>query len=171
MAIIAILILIAVPMFSKYLEKAKKTREMADASTIYKASVAAVLEDYTLPESSRTLVRALSEYPTAINSSQGRNNIQKQIIDRVQGKIPTTQRNNGVLVFGYDNNWGPLTNNNAGVSSWYQGGWRVYLRVPDSAPADRTPGHVIPTADIYALSPDNYWYINGKPTGLAFGQQ
>lgn len=170
MAIIAILILIAVPTFTKYMEKADKTREVANASTIYKSTVASIFEDYALPDGQRSLIRPLLEFPEYQNVSAGRYNMQGEILEGVNGVLPVTNRSRGVLIFGYDNNWGPLWNNNVN-SSWYQNTWRVFVRVPDSKPADMTAGHVIPTADIYMLSPTNNWYFNGKPYFPAPGQR
>lgn len=46
MAIIAILILIAVPAFTKYIDRAKRTSEMGTASTINKSYIATISEHY-----------------------------------------------------------------------------------------------------------------------------
>lgn len=162
MAVIAILILIAIPTFTKYMKEAEKTREMANASTIYKAAVNSVLEDYTLPEDKRAEIIALLEFSEFENVSNGKYNIQDEIIRGIDGELPVTNKSRGVLVFGSDNNYEPLSNISAITAEHYQGTWRVFLQVPDSATNVREPGHVIPTANIYILSPDNNWYLNGE---------
>ncbi len=49
MAIIAILTLIAVPMFKKYLTNAEKTKEVANAKTCYSAAISAVIDENISP--------------------------------------------------------------------------------------------------------------------------
>lgn len=165
MAIIAILILIAVPMFTKYINKAENTHEIATANTIYKSATASVLEDYLLPIQDRTLVSAFYHFEEDLNNNEDRNNIQKEIIKGVDARLPTNAYNRNLVVFGYDDNWAPSLNSYSKTKE-FDGTWRVYLRVPTTPAEEKTPGNVNPIADIYILSPNEQWFLNGKPYNL-----
>ncbi len=51
MAILAILTLIAMPIFKNYIEKAEDTKEVANVNTAFEAAFAAVTQEYTNPTS------------------------------------------------------------------------------------------------------------------------
>lgn len=80
MAIIAILILIAVPAFTKYIDRAKRTAEMGTASTINKSVMATMAEHYVT-------YRSTGEYEVAPHGWIYAEDFQESIKEGISGDV------------------------------------------------------------------------------------
>lgn len=138
MAIIAILILIAIPTLSKYINNANKTSELATSSTIYKSTVTAVLTE-SLSTTYTTFTTPTSSKPYAEIPSTS--SVVKRIDEGVDG-------NTTFKVYAYN----PLDPMLPRINS---NDWEVFVKVSNN--------RVDPTGAIYFFAPGtNNKYVNGK---------
>lgn len=162
MAIIAILILIAVPAYTKYIDNAKRTSELGTEDTIYKATITALSDDYLSPESEKSLVT-----PGAYAfKAETNGNLEAEIEEGVSGMTPKTADMEGVIVYGYDENLyqpGKIV-----FANNVQDKWRVLIKstVDSPSPTERGPYPIDIKGDVYIVSPEGNWYKNGDPTTI-----
>ncbi len=138
MAIIAILTLIAVPTFSKFLDQANDTAEGADASTLYKVTMNEVISESVAPTPEDLGSIAFDDISgkdigVAIKSAAN-----------FQGTDIVVKANVAKTTLPTDNTEGTG-----------DGDWHVYIPVTNKN-ADET-------GNIYVFSPTGHWYTNGMP--------
>lgn len=159
MAIIAILILIAVPTFTRYIEDAQETSEMGTEKTIYEATVAAVTRDFLKPTDEKSMVTP-GAYAFRVETN---GNLEAEIEEGVNGMTPLTADLEGVIVYGYDENF--YTPEKIVFANNVQDKWRVLIKSSVDAPSttQRGPYPIDINGDIFIISPDDNWYENGVP--------
>lgn len=145
MAIIAILILISVPAFTKYIDDANNTSDIATANTLYKSALSAVVEDYT----STTHTPVITDADISITDD----GIGKNIINGVDG-LKGADGSAKIRVIGYYST--PPTER---LDSTTEGTWEVYI---PTTSATIVAGVADITQNIYIISPDGTVYENGK---------
>lgn len=137
MAIIAILILITIPTFFKYLESANHTSEIATADTIYSSTISAVLTDFTSNTHTSITTPTLSKPYIQISSNT---TFAENLSDGVGGNVT-------FKIYAYN----PLEPMLPRINS---SDWEVFVKV--------TNGCVDATGDIYFYAPkNNHFYKNG----------
>ncbi len=140
MAIIAVLILIAVPTFTKYLEDANKTSELGSASNIYKSAITTATS-----ESLNGPITVAAAKGT--DAAKADSDIEKSIIEGVSNTFSGDE----IIVNTYVKDSVPTTSGNTTQ-------WVVYYYASGAATTDK----VDISEDIYLFSPTGNRYKNGS---------
>ncbi len=132
MAIIGVLTLIAVPMYTKYIEQARKTSELSNARTLYTVALTSIVSDTRNGDISTDWED--STFDSLQNDINESTNISEEI------KLKTYATFSSVIYFMNHND---------------DGAWIVCYGISDD-------GSVIdPNADIYIIAPTGTIYVNG----------
>lgn len=138
MAILAILILIAVPNLTKYLDDANTTADSGTANTLYKGTMSSCVYESTTEESKGQL------QPGKINSNV-------PLVESIL--MSTTLDPSSITVYGYNaTSQNFLEENN--------GNWQIYIPLQENSDSNYSVSQDV--GDIYISSPHTQTYLNGE---------
>ncbi len=161
MAIIAILTLIAVPMFKNYIEKAEDTKEIANANTAYEAAFAAVMQENINP----TCTYKTPGYDTSNNGLSKAKPTPPELYYNILEYANITDDNVEVYTIKKGNKLNDFTYENTyldpdPVKKQYVDEWSILIPIDNDKNA-----HVDISGNIYvippAFKPERYVYKNG----------
>ncbi len=160
MAIIAILILIAVPTLSKYLEMANDTAEMGDAKVLYNSALAAITEESINGTNTYNSPTSKNNYALS-HESELYLDITGGTSDDYTTEVYTVKTGKEINYFDYVN----VVNN----GEQYVDEWSVILPITED-----TNGKIDINGDIYivppAYKPERFVYKNGVNTGVKLSE-